>query len=133
MIWLAAQIWIFLLAAFALGGALGWFLGVRQRPTAAAQSASATSPPVSDNIAMREPPLHTTPPRKEFDDLTQIIGLDDETAKRLNALGVFYLSQIANWNDANVRWVEYRIDDPDRIARERWPEQAASLQEPETA
>ncbi|MEO0400036.1 MAG: hypothetical protein AAF224_11530 [Pseudomonadota bacterium] len=130
MIWLAAQIWTYLVAAFALGLALGWFLRTthRNEQTLITDGALAQASD-ADELSMREPLLHMSAPTDAVDDLTQIIGLDTETAKRLNALGVYHFQQIAAWDEANIRWIEYRLDDPGRIDRERWPEQAASLRE----
>lgn len=122
MIWLAAQMWILLLAAFAIGVAVGWWAwGLAKRN----RNASAYGSLQSDS-ASSEPALYASPQNGEKDDLTQIIGLDEKTEARLNKIGVYHLRQIAAWTPKNVRWIEKKLGEQGRIEREHWIEQATT-------
>ncbi|HNS88246.1 MAG TPA: hypothetical protein PKH09_15190 [Parvularculaceae bacterium] len=126
MIWLAAQIWGLMIAAFALGvGVSAWaFSAQNRRPAkrrAAVRTAGATS------VQASEPAILFDRPDGEPDDLTQIIGIDLETAGKLNEIGVFHLRQIAGWDESAARWIELRLNDPGRVSRERWAEQASAI------
>jgi NADH-quinone oxidoreductase subunit E len=124
MIWLIGKMWVALLAAF-LGGLLvgAWAFSPRKRAPVVAQPAPAHS---RGPVAAAPANLLTAAPDNP-DDLTQVIGVDDATAERLNGIGVYTLRQIANWDETAVRWIEKQIDAEDRISRERWVEQAQSL------
>ncbi len=126
MVWLVTQMWVFLLIAFLLGAAgAAWALSGRRR-SAASQSASIEE---LDAPAARAaaPTLLFDAPDGEPDDLTQIIGIDRSTEKRLNDLGVYHLRQIATWDNGAARWIEIRLNEPGRVGRERWTEQAAAI------
>lgn len=123
MLWLITQMWLFLLLAFLLGAASGaWIASARRGRQAATSDAT-----MRLNGRATTPAMLLDRPDGQRDDLTQIIGIDPATEKRLNALGVFHLRQIAGWDDGAARWVEMRLDEPGRVARERWTEQAGSL------
>jgi len=63
------------------------------------------------------------------DDLTAIRGLGPVMQERLNALGVFHFSQLAQMTDKNASWIAARIHIvPGRLIRDRWAEQAQMLQ-----
>jgi NADH-quinone oxidoreductase subunit E len=74
-----------------------------------------------------EPAILLDAPDGQKDDLTQIIGIDALTETELNALGVFHFRQIASWDESAARWIEIRLNQPGRVVRERWAEQAASI------
>ncbi|NWG93274.1 MAG: hypothetical protein HXY21_12345 [Parvularculaceae bacterium] len=126
MLWLVTQMWLFLLLAFLLGAAAGvWVWSARRRKTATALDKDGALDDASAQAAA--PPTLLERPDGRRDDLTQIIGIDGATEQKLNALGVFHLRQIAAWDEAAARWVEFRLNEPGRVARERWTEQADSL------
>ncbi len=125
MLWLISQMWLLLLVAFLAGAAAGvWVFSARGRRTAAADKSGALDE--SAGLASA-PAMLLDRPDGQQDDLTQIIGIDRATEKRLNDLGVYHLRQIAAWDDGAARWVEIRLNEPGRISRERWSEQASSL------
>ena len=127
MLWLISQIWALLIAAFALGALTVWWL-MRSAGRQSASAPAAASPEIYDASGLAEAPaLHAAETDGPRDDLTQIIGVDADTQKALNALGVFYFSQIAAWSARNARWIDGQFDDPGRVGRERWTEQAAGL------
>lgn len=124
MVWLAGEIWILLMAAFGAGVICAlWAVGARN---SAARDQSGVRVDSSADRASA-PRVLLDKPDGASDDLTQIIGIDDPTAKKLNDLGVFHLRQIASWDNGEARWVEMRLNAPGRILRERWTEQAASI------
>ena len=126
MIWLAAQMWTLLFIAFVIGAGFGAWIGVgRSRPGDAGAMASDLGSNAPGRAAA--PAILLDAPNGVRDDLTQIIGIDQATEMKLNGLGVFHLRQIAGWDDGAARWVEIRLNEPGRVARERWSEQAASL------
>ena len=123
MIWLIAEIWVFLVSAFLIGSAFGWWLArLAPRPRRKAPARGK-----GGGASVLEPSLIPAPLGRPADDLTQIIGLDAATAERLHGLGVHYIDQVAAWSEANERWIEHKIGQPGRVSRERWPEQARGL------
>lgn len=64
---------------------------------------------------------------EKVDDLTALNGVAQGLAQRLNELGVYTYSQIAEWNEDHVREFSSRLAFKDRIQREQWVEQAAKL------
>jgi predicted flap endonuclease-1-like 5' DNA nuclease len=63
------------------------------------------------------------------DDLTQIKGVSLQIARQLQEFGIHTFAQIASWEERQVREVSNRLAFKDRIQRERWVEQARSLNE----
>tara|TARA_R110002096_G_scaffold159011_4_gene324605 strand:- start:11072 stop:12583 length:1512 start_codon:yes stop_codon:yes gene_type:complete len=59
------------------------------------------------------------------DDLTEIFGIDQSTAQKLNGEGVWKYQQIADWSDANVKAFASRLGvTRDMILGQRWIPQA---------
>lgn len=123
MIWLASEIWALLVLAFAAGAAVGVWASINRSATARAGQGDT----LAAAVTAAEPAILLDAPDGLKDDLTQIIGIDPETEKKLNALGVFHLRQVAAWNPGAARWIEIRLNEPGRVARERWVEQAAVI------
>jgi len=67
-----------------------------------------------------------TPPRKS-DPMTLILGIDDRTKARLDALGITSFSQIAAWTPADVARYGDLVGSRLRVRRQGWIEQAAIL------
>lgn len=63
----------------------------------------------------------------QADDLTQIKGIGKRLAEKLNTLGVWTLSQIADWSQENIEAFNTELDFPGRIEREQWVEQAKRM------
>lgn len=125
MVWLIAQMWLFLLIAFLLGAAgAAWVVaGRRNRSMRSGDGLDLPDAPAPASA----PTLLFDAPDGQADDLTQIIGIDRPTEKRLNELGVYHLRQIASWDDGAARWIEIRLNEPGRVVRERWSEQASAI------
>ena len=77
-------------------------------------------------LGTRPPLLDTPPPRG--DDLTMINGVGQKLAGVLNGLGVHHFSQIANWNENELAWVDRHLGSfRGRADRDDWIGQAAKL------
>jgi len=125
MIWLAGEIFALLILAFSAGAVVGvWAYSARRKNSAAGADDSLES---GAAVPAAEPAILLDAPDGQKDDLTQIIGIDPPTEQELNAIGVFHLRQIASWDESAARWIEIRLNEPGRVARERWTEQAASI------
>ena len=137
MVWLVAHMWFLLICAFVLGIGLGWWIWGTQ--IIKSTSSNHTAPDhvsivEQGSLSEDETPV-TRNGQKRFksakngdkDDLTQIIGLDEDTQKTLNRLGVMHLYQIADWGPARIKWIEDKIGEDGRIERERWVSQARTL------
>jgi NADH-quinone oxidoreductase subunit E len=61
------------------------------------------------------------------DDLLRISGIGPANEKILHGLGIFHFDQIANWNAAEVNWVDDHLKFNGRIQREEWIKQARLL------
>ncbi len=65
----------------------------------------------------------------DADDLTRIKGIASVLEKRLHDLGIYTWRQIASWEERHIREFSSRLAFKDRIVREKWVEQARSLNE----
>lgn len=63
------------------------------------------------------------------DDLTRIKGVSPQLARRLQEFGIHTFAQVASWEDRQVRELSNRLAFKDRIQREKWVDQARSLNE----
>lgn len=62
------------------------------------------------------------------DDLTVIRGIGAKLQERLNRLGVYKLSQIGEWDDAAMDWIDIRLPGfKGRVHRDNWVNQAREL------
>jgi predicted flap endonuclease-1-like 5' DNA nuclease len=121
MTWLITEMWSLLFVAFALGVSAGaWVITSRRRNFADRTSST-------KRTSAAAPAILLDAPDGPKDDLTQIIGIDQKTEKKLNDLGIFHLRQIAGWDEGASRWIEIRLNEPGRATRERWSEQASSM------
>ncbi len=156
MIYLFLQTLFWLVLAFLLGLILGWLLrGVICGPCskdddhssssdssddvsgayAATGSASAstdedmsTSAETASAIITDDmQPAGIDGPDGEADDLKRISGIGPVIQKTLNGLGIYHFTQIADFTEDNITWVDNYIDFPGRIKRENWVSQAADL------
>lgn len=64
---------------------------------------------------------------EDADDLTQISGIGEKLAEKLNAEGIFKFDQIANWTDENVESFDDLLSFKGRIERDNWVEIAKDL------
>ncbi len=127
MIWLIAEIWIYLFAAFAAGVGAGWLASPRRGSAAIDVASTPTDHAAAVEAPPAQEPRRLAEPEGNADDLTQIIGIGAAAAQRLHGLGVYHFTQIAGWTDAHARWIESQFGEPGRVGRERWIEQARGL------
>lgn len=91
----------------------------------AAAGQVAAAAPVSDD---HKPLLFAAPPAQGVDDLKLIWGVGPKLETLLNQLGVYRFSQIAEWNEMNLRWVDQNLEAfKGRAIRDRWIEQCRKL------
>jgi len=62
-----------------------------------------------------------------IDNLTDIVGIDDELAIKLNDIGICQFKQIALWNQHQVGAFQHDVDFSGSIVKEDWVSQAAQL------
>ena len=90
-------------------------------PTAAPSPTTSAAPEV-------QPTLFESADAGPADDLKQISGIGPALEKALNRVGVWYLWQIANWNEEQVNYVDRRLGGAKgRIRRYDWVAQALEL------
>lgn len=146
MWYLFLQIWVWLVAAFALGWFTHWFLCCR----GAGQENESQSNPLSDrpmNDFNQAKVVDTSSPveaglnliddswkpqsfidgPEQIDDLKLIKGVGAVLEKTLNELGIYQFTQIAQWNNENTVWVDNFLSFSGRIDRENWISQAKTL------
>lgn len=70
--------------------------------------------------------VYERPPAR-IDPLTMIEGISEGLEVKLNGLGIYQFEQIAAWRPDEVNAVSARLGFRDRIARDRWIEQASAL------
>lgn len=80
-----------------------------------------------DNHPGSKPAALATPINDKADDLKRIKGIGKQNEQRLNALGIWHFSQIAEWTSDQVSWVGSYLSFVGRIERENWVEQAKIL------
>ncbi len=73
------------------------------------------------------PPPEQAKKRIDPQDLRQIRGIGPALAKKLNALGIHRLEQLAQLNETDADVLDTQLKFPGRIRRDRWIEQAQEL------
>jgi predicted flap endonuclease-1-like 5' DNA nuclease len=74
-----------------------------------------------------KPELFTTPLQIPQDNLSSLKGIGPKLEEKLNDEGIFYFNQIANWNDANMKWLEINTTFAPRAKKDLWIVQAKEL------
>ena len=75
----------------------------------------------------RSPAMLTEARGGKPDDLKKIKGVGPKLEGTLNGLGVYHFDQIAAWTDAEIAWVDDRLQFKGRIERDGWIDQAKAL------
>jgi NADH-quinone oxidoreductase subunit E len=89
---------------------------------------AAVQPMLADVSDEFKPALLSAPEGGKADELELIWGVGPKLAQLLNKLGVFHFSQIASWNEMNLRWIDQNLGAfKGRAVRDKWIEQAAKL------
>ena len=150
MLEIAMQMLFCLLIAALLGGIIGYLLGrigkcddnnqkkkrplydydqEQQQQHAPHKEVFATIPDATikrDEKGIK-PIALSSPNSGEADDLKEISGIGLKIENALYELGIFHFSQIAEWSQDNVTWIETYLATKGRIKREEWIEQAKEL------
>ena len=66
-------------------------------------------------------------PEDSTDDLSQIDGVDEDVADKLNELGIWHFHQIAGWTPENISWVNAELGLEGAIEAGDWVTQAGAL------
>ena len=93
-------------------------------------SAGAAQQPAAAQQTKEEKPLRPPSrpaPEGAADDLTRLSGLSSSIELKLNEIGVWHFSQIAEWTPANLAWVDEAFDLDGQARREGWISQARQL------
>ncbi len=95
------------------------------------QEAAEPAPAPGSPEKVREgtrPPLLDAPAPGGGDDLTAISGVGPKLAGALNEIGIYHFSQIANWNEDELDWIDHNlVSFRGRARRDDWIGQAAAL------
>lgn len=128
MWYLFFQIWVWLLLAFALGWLAHWFFCCRGKDHQGSDAAAlAMAASTASQRSQTAKPIGFSNRPESVDDLKRIKGVGAVIEETLNTLGVYQFSQIADWNEVNVSWIEESLSFPGRIKRENWIDQAKTL------
>ena len=73
------------------------------------------------------PTRRTLGPGEKADDLKVINGIGPVIEDKLNAEGIYFYQQVADFNEDNTKWVDNHMAFPGRIHREDWIGQAKVL------
>ncbi len=72
--------------------------------------------------------LKTSADEGNADNLKEIKGIGPKLEKLCNKLGIYYFNQIANWDDAEVAWMDSNLEGfKGRVTRDDWVGQAKIL------
>ena len=94
---------------------------------------SATAPETIVITDDMRPTRQTLGATDKADDLKVINGVGPVIEKSLNAEGIYFYQQIADFNEDNTKWVDNHMAFPGRIHRENWIAQAKVLVGQKTA
>lgn len=93
---------------------------------ASTAKAPATETPTPATPAT-EAPKFLDAPDGEPDDLKKILGIGSVLEEKLNEIGVYHYSQIANFTDSDIENINTHMSFPGRIERDEWIPQAKDL------
>ncbi|MEO0607355.1 MAG: hypothetical protein AAFY82_03930 [Pseudomonadota bacterium] len=107
-----------------------WFDTLQRQRKAFSQTF--TQPPQTAPAARPDtdgliPPKTLPAPEGSADDLTRIKGIGPKLSSKLNDLGIYHFKQIADWSDAEAKWVEEYLSFKGRVSREKWIPQALTF------
>jgi NADH-quinone oxidoreductase subunit E len=150
MLEIAMQILLCLLIAALLGGIIGYLLGrirkcdkeakeiktplydydqEQQKSTSVHKEVFATVPDAVIKKSEKgiKPISLSTPRNGTADDLKEISGIGLKVENALYELGIFHFSQIAEWTNDNIAWIDTYLNYEGRVVREDWITQAKHL------
>ncbi|WP_248805320.1 hypothetical protein [Pseudomonas sp. MWU13-2100] len=95
--------------------------------TSSAGSRPGTRAAETDAAGAGNRPLVMEKPTGTLDNLKLISGVGHKNEALLHELGIYRFSQIAQWTDPQVHWIEHYFSFPGRVEREDWRGQARIL------
>jgi len=78
-----------------------------------------------DSPTPAQPKLYRAPVAGAPDDLTRIAGVTADMQRRLQAIGVFYIGQVAGWSRGEAAWIDARLGG--KGAAQAWADSARRL------
>ncbi|TKW67419.1 MAG: NADH-quinone oxidoreductase subunit E [Paracoccus denitrificans] len=96
-------------------------------PEKEAEDAAAVADRADDQPAItgRQPLKLEAPREGGADDLKEISGVGPSLETLLHSLGIYHFDQIANWDDAEIAWVDENLEGfKGRVSRDEWVRQA---------
>ncbi|CAD5199870.1 hypothetical protein [Pseudomonas sp. FEN] len=81
----------------------------------------------TDAAGVGSRPLVMEKPSGALDNLKLISGVGHKNEAVLHELGIYRFSQIAQWTEPQVHWIEHYFSFPGRVEREDWRGQAKIL------
>jgi len=82
---------------------------------------------IFDESTSSRVPTSLDQPDGEPDDLKTIKGIGPKIESTLYSLGIYHFSQIADFTEADIKWVNEHMQFNGRIEREKWIDQAQTL------
>ncbi len=73
------------------------------------------------------PISYPAPKNNKADDLKKIQGIGIKVENALYEIGIYHYSQIADWSNENIEWIEEYLGSKGRVKRENWIFQAKAL------
>jgi large subunit ribosomal protein L21 len=104
-----------------------------EKPASPKQAAAKSdSTKASETVETSAPAPTSAPkfldaPNGEPDDLKKILGIGSVLEEKLNELGIYHYSQIAEFSDDDVASINAHLNFPGRIERDEWIPQAKEL------
>lgn len=116
-------------AAAAAAGATASVASGGDAPGDAPEVAATAQPQMGVTApAQGKEPLRLDAPRNgQGDDLQKITGIGPVLEKKLNEMGIWHYSQIAQWSEAEIVWIDDALSFKGRVERDDWIGQARSL------
>ncbi len=95
-----------------------------------ASGAAAASGVVADSASAASDvpaPKYLDAPNGEPDDLKKILGIGSVLEEKLNGMGIYHFSQIAEFTASDIESINTHLNFPGRIERDEWIPQAQEL------
>lgn len=94
---------------------------------AATGAAAAVAATAAVAAASTEAPRYLDAPNGEPDDLKKILGIGPVLEEKLNEMGIYHFSQVAEFTQSDIEKINTHLNFPGRIERDEWVPQAKEL------
>jgi large subunit ribosomal protein L21 len=92
-----------------------------------ASGAAVAATAAAATVAATDAPKFLDAPNGDPDDLKKILGIGSVLEEKLNGMGIYHYSQIAEFTDTDIANINTHLNFPGRIERDEWIPQAADL------